>query len=179
MQKTDEGEAESIILLVFVLWWCFNYWWGMGGGCCRKSYIGPTRIPSFFNWDFSWSNKYDKFWCAVSTEYFYILLLWAIAVTDFCPLEIYKNLVLPLSTITFTVNSHANNHFYKYICFKYYTVWNHFFYQNACCMCIYINTEYWPEHSFKIFPKRVQIFPIKREALIDKKVRGEGCVEFF
>ena len=31
------------------------------------------------------------------------------------PLEKYKNLGLPLSTITFTVNSHADNHFYKYI----------------------------------------------------------------
>ena len=32
-------------------------------------------------------------------------------------LEIYKNLGLPLSTVTFTVNSHADNHFYKYISF--------------------------------------------------------------
>ena len=30
-------------------------------------------------------------------------------------LEIYKNLVLSLSTITFTVNSHADNHLCKYI----------------------------------------------------------------
>ena len=34
---------------------------------------------------------------------------------DFCPLEIYKNLGPPSSTITFTVNSHVDNHFYKYI----------------------------------------------------------------
>ena len=39
-----------------------------------------------------------------------------------CPWEIYKNLGLPLSTITFTVNSHADNHFYNYICFKCYTL---------------------------------------------------------
>ena len=39
-------------------------------------------------------------------------------------LEKYKNLGLPLSTITFTVNSHADNHFYRYICFKCYTVLN-------------------------------------------------------
>ena len=45
-----------------------------------------------------------------------------IAVLDFRLLEIYKNLGFPLSTITFTiyfhaltVNSHADNHFYKYI----------------------------------------------------------------
>ena len=30
--KTDEGEAESIVLLIFVLWWCFNCWWVRGGG---------------------------------------------------------------------------------------------------------------------------------------------------
>ena len=36
--------------------------------------------------------------------------------------ETYKNLGLPLSTITFLVNSHADNHFYNYICFTYYTV---------------------------------------------------------
>ena len=39
------------------------------------------------------------------------------AVSDFRPLGIYKNLGLPLSTITLTVNSHADNHFYKYIYF--------------------------------------------------------------
>ena len=43
------------------------------------------------------------------------LLWWAIAVSDFSPLEIYKNLALVLSTITFTVNSHADNRFCKYI----------------------------------------------------------------
>ena len=42
-----------------------------------------------------------------------------IAVSDFRPLKIYKNFGLPLSTIFFTVNFHADNHFYKYICFKY------------------------------------------------------------
>ena len=52
--------------------------------------------------------------------------LWIIAVLDFHPFEIYKNLVLPMSIITFTVDSHTDNHFYKYIgiyiSFKYYTV---------------------------------------------------------
>ena len=36
--------------------------------------------------------------------------------------ETYKNLGLPLSAITFLVNSHADNHFYNYICFTYYTL---------------------------------------------------------
>ena len=36
------------------------------------------------------------------------------AVSDFRPLEIYKKLGLSLSTTTFAVNNHADNHFYKY-----------------------------------------------------------------
>ena len=44
-----------------------------------------------------------------------VLFWWTIAVSDFRPLEIYKNVGLPLSTINFTVNSHADNHYYKYI----------------------------------------------------------------
>ena len=47
------------------------------------------------------------------TGYFFILFLWAIAVSDFCLLEIYKNLGFLLFTITFTVNNHADKHFYK------------------------------------------------------------------
>ena len=39
------------------------------------------------------------------------------AVSDFFFLGIYKNLDFPLSFITFTVNSHADIHFYKYIYF--------------------------------------------------------------
>ena len=33
--------------------------------------------------------------------------------SDIRPLEIYNNFNIPLSTITFTVNIHADNHFYK------------------------------------------------------------------
>ena len=33
----------------------------------------------------------------------------------FRPFEIYTNLGHPLSTIPFSVNSHTDNHFYKYI----------------------------------------------------------------
>ena len=92
-----------------------------------RSYLGPSKITSFSNLDFSQSNKHDTFWHVASTGYSHILFLWATAVSEFCPLEIYNNLGLPLSTISFTVNSHADNRFYKYICFKYYTVWNLFF----------------------------------------------------
>ena len=88
----------------------------------RKFYLGPAKLAAFSNRDFSRSNKYDTFWHVASTGYFYVLFSWAIAVPDFCPLEIYKN--HPLSTTTFTINSHADNHFYEYIiCFKHYTVW--------------------------------------------------------
>ena len=108
------------------------------GGCGvvgwgRKSYLGPAEI-SFSSRDLNRRNKHDLFWLVASTGYFCILFLWAIVVSDFLPLEIHKHLVLPLSSITFTANSQADNHFYKYtisinlfIYFKYYTVWNQFF----------------------------------------------------
>ena len=61
------------------------------------------------------SNKHDTFWHVVPSGWFDLLFLWAIAVSDFLPFEIYKNLGPPLSGITFTVSSYADNHFYKYI----------------------------------------------------------------
>ena len=88
--------------------------WGVVGWC-RKSYLGPAEISSFSSRDLSRRNKHDSFWLVVSTGYFYILFLWAIVVSDFLPLEIHKHLVLPLSSITFTANSQADNHFYIYI----------------------------------------------------------------
>ena len=88
--------------------------WGVVGRG-RTSYQGPAEISSFSNLDLSRGNKHDSFWLVVSTGYFYILFLWAIVVSDFLPLEIHKHLVLPLSSITFTANSQADNHFYKYI----------------------------------------------------------------
>ena len=83
----------------------------------RKSYLGPAVISTFSSWDLSQQNKHDSFWFVVSTWYFYILFLWAIAVSDFHSLEIHRHLDLPLSSITFTTNSQADNHFYKYIYF--------------------------------------------------------------
>ena len=100
-------------------------WWMVE--CCRKSYIEPAEIAFFSSRNFSRNNKHDTFWQVLSTKYLYTLFLWAIAITDFSPLEIYKNLDLPLSPISFAVNSRASNHFYKYICFKYHTVRNYFF----------------------------------------------------
>ena len=68
-------------------------------------------MASFSSQDFSQSSKHDTFWY-VSTEYFYAFNLWTIAISDF-RLEIFKNLGLTLSTISFTVKNHADNHFYK------------------------------------------------------------------
>ena len=79
----------------------------------RKSYLRPAEISSFSSRDLSQYNKHDSFWLVVSTGYFYILFLWAIVVSDFLPLEIHKHLVLPLSSITFTANSQADNYFYN------------------------------------------------------------------
>ena len=88
--------------------------WGVVGWG-RGSHLGPAEITSFSNWDFSQSNKHDTFWHFAWTRYFYILFSWAIAVSNFFPLEICKNSSLPLSTIIFTENNHAYDHFYKYI----------------------------------------------------------------
>ena len=109
--KTDEGKAESIVFCFFF----FGSVLIVGGwrvvGWVRKSYLGPAEIASFSSRDFSRSYKHDTFWRVLSTGYFYVLFSWAIAVSNFCPLEIKKNLGIPLSI----VNSHAYNRFYKYI----------------------------------------------------------------
>ena len=84
-------------------------WWG------RKSYLEAAEIASFSRRDFNPSNKHDTFWYVITTGYFYVLFLWTIAVSDFSFLEIYKNLGFLLPTITFTVNSHVDNHIYKYM----------------------------------------------------------------
>ena len=81
----------------------------------RKSYLGPAEIPSFSSRDLSWRNEHDSFWLLISIGHFYVLFLWAIVVSDFLPLEIYKHLVLSLSSITFTANRQADNHFYRYV----------------------------------------------------------------
>ena len=88
--------------------------WGVVGWG-KKSYLGPAEIASFSSRDFSRRNKHDSFWLVASAGYFYILFLWAIFVLHFLLLEIHKHLLLPLSSITFTANTQADNHFYKCI----------------------------------------------------------------
>ena len=111
--EMEGGGEESIILLLFVFWHCFNHRWVVRWG--RKSYLGPAEIASFPSRDLSWRNKHESFWHVVSTVYFYVFFLWAIAVSDSLPLELYRHLVLSLSIITFTANSQADNHFYIYV----------------------------------------------------------------
>ena len=84
-------------------------------GWDRKSYVGPAEISYFSCRNLSRRNKHESSWLVVSTGYFYILFLWAIIVSDFPHLEIHKHLVLHKSSITFTANSQADNHFYMYI----------------------------------------------------------------
>ena len=52
MWKTDEGEAESIVWLIYFLWRCWNgdevVVWGK-----KKSYLGPAEITSFSDRNFS------------------------------------------------------------------------------------------------------------------------------
>ena len=95
-----------------------------------KSYLGSAEISSFSRRDFSRNNKliHSIFWHVVSTGCFYALFLWAIAVLDFRPLKIYKNVDLPLSTFTFTITAtQIAISVNMSICVKYYTVWNQFF----------------------------------------------------
>ena len=59
--KTDEGEAESIVLLIFALLRCLNRRRIRDGGVRQISYLGPAEVASFSSWDFSRSNKHDTF----------------------------------------------------------------------------------------------------------------------
>ena len=93
--------------LIFSWWWVVRWSW--------KPYSGPAEIASFSRRDFSQPNKHDTFWHVVLIGYFYSFLLWAIAVSNFRPLEIHKNLGLLLSAITFTINNHTDKQFNKHI----------------------------------------------------------------
>ena len=64
MWKANEGEAEIIVLLIFVLW-----------GEVEIVYSGPAEITSFSRWDVNPSNKHDTFWHVASTGYIYVLYL--------------------------------------------------------------------------------------------------------
>ena len=60
-------------------------------GVGRKYHLGPPEIASFYRQHFSRSNKHNKFWHVVLTEYFHFFLS-PIAVSNFHLLKIYSKL---------------------------------------------------------------------------------------
>ena len=110
-------DAESIVLLIFVLLRYFICRWVRGCGLGQKVLLRASWNRIYFQPRFKPTQKAWLIlaWCMDWT--FLHFVLWAIVVSDFLPLEIHKHLVLPLSSITFTANYQASNHFYKYISF--------------------------------------------------------------
>ena len=93
-------------------------WKVVGWG--RRSSSGLPEIAFFSRQDFNRSDKHDIFWQVVSTGtgYFYVLFLWPIVVSDFCLLEICKDLGHPCQLsllhstamqITISVNIFVSN----------------------------------------------------------------------
>ena len=71
--KNDEGKVESIILLIFLLWGCFNCWWMRGGEVGQKIlfrgslnrilFIASATIPNRHLaiqplWSWFWSREW-------------------------------------------------------------------------------------------------------------------------
>ena len=113
--KTDQGEAESIVLLTFVFGGVLivGGWGEASWG--RKPYLGPPEIVFFPDGILSE---------AISMTHSDMLLYRLDISTFYCnePLLFrfpsrgnFSKLGLRLSTITFIVNSYADKHFYKYI----------------------------------------------------------------
>ena len=79
-------------------------------GCTRKSYLGSAEIQSckamVLAEAISMAHSALLYQPDISTFF-----LGAVAVSAFCPLGIYINLGLSLSSITLTVKSHVGNHF--------------------------------------------------------------------
>ena len=64
-------ESESIALLMFVLWWCFNRWWMVGSAVLHKVFIGASSNRIFSNKDFSRSNEHDTYVASMDISTFY------------------------------------------------------------------------------------------------------------
>ena len=68
--KTDEGGGwwtKSIVLLIFVLWHCFNRWWVRDCWLGQKVLFRVAEIVSFSSRDLSRPNKHDPFRLVLST----------------------------------------------------------------------------------------------------------------
>ena len=96
--KTNEGEAASIVLLIFFFGGAsiFGGWGVMGWD--RKSYLGPAEIASFSSRDFCRRNKYDK--CCIDWIFLRFIFM-NHCCFRFTFLEVYKNLGFPLSNYHF------------------------------------------------------------------------------
>ena len=105
------GGGFQKALICYFLFFEVGGWAVVGWG--RKYYLWPAEIVSFSSRDLNGRNKHDSFRLVVSTGYFHVLILWAIVASDFFPFEIYKHLVLLLSSVTFAANRHADKQFYK------------------------------------------------------------------
>ena len=82
--KTDEGGAESIVLLIFPLWRCFNHQRVKGGGVGLEILIqGQLKSHPFPGGILTEAIRMTHSGIFVSTGYCYVLFLWAIAVSDF------------------------------------------------------------------------------------------------
>ena len=70
--KTDDGEAESIVLLFLFFGgaWIFGGWGVVEWG--RKSYLGPTEIVSFSSQSFSHLNQ---IWFKCETPLLFFLII--------------------------------------------------------------------------------------------------------
>ena len=101
--KTGEGEA--------VLWRCLNLRWMRGGGVGQKVLFRASWNRIFFQ---SWF-KHDT--CFSDGIFLCFIFMNHGCFRFFFFMEIYNNLDFPLFFITFTVNSHVDIHFYKYISF--------------------------------------------------------------
>ena len=107
--KTDEEEAESIILLIFDIWRCFNCRWVRGGGVCQKVLFRASWNRTFFQ---PWFQQKQY----VSMKHFELLYRLDISTFYFTAIAVsaWKFIkCLSLSTISLTVNSHVDNHFCK------------------------------------------------------------------
>ena len=117
--KTDEGEAESIVLLICVLWWCFYCWWVAVLWLCRKlkAHLFPAGILAE---SIAW-----HILACCNGWIFLHFFLWAITVSDFRTLEICKNLGLPsyLLSLLQSTGTQITVSINIFISFKY-TVWN-------------------------------------------------------
>ena len=108
--------------------------WVRGCGVGQKVLFRASWNRIFFQPRFKPKQQAWQILACCITGYFCFFTV--IAFSSFLSLEIYKNLGPPLSSITRTVNCHAD-FFYKYIdidisinrfiCFKHYTVWDKFF----------------------------------------------------